>query len=133
MHRKFVIIIEKAGNNYIASVPALYGCRSLTKKFDKVAESVRRAIINYLKKEEYEEPADFFGIQVIKVRGKEFTAAIEKSGKYYIACVPTVSGCFTQAGTVNMVVKNIRELLEFYSKEKNLINARFIGMQTVEI
>ena len=128
-----MVIIEKIGKDYVASVPALYGCQSRTKKPDKVYENVKQAVIRCLEKEDDEEPADFFGIQIIKVRGKEFTVAIEKSGKYYIACVPMVSGCFTQARTVKMLIKNIRELLEFYSKEKNLRNAKFVGIQTVEI
>ncbi len=47
-------------------------------------------------------------------RGREFTLVIERDEEgFYVATVPTLRGCHTQAKTLNPLVKRVREAIGF--------------------
>ena len=69
MAHQFDVIVEKAFAGYfVASVPALRGCRMQTKSLDELMERVREAIEFCLEVQgEAPEHLDFVGIQRISV------------------------------------------------------------------
>ena len=69
MKREFDVVIERDSEGYlVATVPALPGCHTQAKSFDKLQERVREAIELCLEDCEPEvEPAEFVGIQRIAV------------------------------------------------------------------
>lgn len=136
MTKRFEVVIEKVGNNYIASVPALYRCCVQTKKFKNLANAAIKAVRHYLKTEKDIEKFDFAGIRLIRIKGYgEFCMTIEKGETAgYIASVPSIDGCFSQAATVDKLTKNIEELLRFYLKEgRRTKKTEFVGMQMVDV
>ncbi len=136
MVKKFAVIIEKVGKDYIASVPALYGCCAKTKVYKNLMEAISKAVRYYLKTNKDIEKFDFAGIWTIRIAGYgEFCVAMERGETVgYIASIPSMAGCFTQATTVDKLLKNIEELLRFYLKEgKRTKKTEFVGMQIIEV
>jgi len=134
--KKFAVIIEKIGKDYVASVPALYGCCVQTKKFKNLTDASNKAVRHYLKTDKDMEKFDFAGIRLIRVKGYgEFCMAVERGETAgYIASVPSIDGCFSQAADVDKLTKNIEELLRFYLKEgKRTKRTKFIGIQMVDV
>ncbi|MFP3909400.1 MAG: type II toxin-antitoxin system HicB family antitoxin [Archaeoglobaceae archaeon] len=64
-----------------------------------------------------------------------FNVVIEKDEDgYYVATVPTLPGCHTQAKGIDELINRIREAIELYLEEEKDIDTReFIGVQLIEI
>lgn len=71
----------------------------------------------------------------------KFSVVIEKDeDSYYIASVPELPGCHTQAKTLDELMKRIREAVELYLEvegpptdtKKELVGVQFIEVQTFE-
>jgi predicted RNase H-like HicB family nuclease len=69
---------------------------------------------------------------------KEFNIVIEQDDDgYFVASVPELHGCHTQAKSLDVLMKRIREAIELCLEveEMNTIPTRFVGIQrmTVEV
>ncbi|MFP4558706.1 MAG: type II toxin-antitoxin system HicB family antitoxin [Archaeoglobaceae archaeon] len=64
-----------------------------------------------------------------------FNVVIKKDEDgYYVATVPTLPGCHTQAKGIDELINRIREAIELYLEEEKDIDTReFIGVQLIEI
>ncbi|MBI4168170.1 MAG: type II toxin-antitoxin system HicB family antitoxin [Candidatus Aenigmarchaeota archaeon] len=97
-------------------------------------KSVTKAIKHYLKVEKDIVAVDFVGIRIIEAASRKFCVIMEKDMKYFIASVPSLPGCFTQAETTNGLIKNIREATELYLEvKKDNEKVDFVGVQFVEV
>jgi len=67
----------------------------------------------------------------------KFSVVIEKDEDgYYVASVPELPGCHTQAKTLDELMERIREAVELYLEvEGSAVEAKreFIGVQFVEV
>ena len=66
---------------------------------------------------------------------KEFNVIIERDEEgYYIASVPELPGCHTQAKSLDKLMERIREAIELYVDiEQELPSNQFIGVQRIAI
>ena len=65
---------------------------------------------------------------------REFSVIIEKDEDgYFIASVPTLRGCHTQAKSLDTLMKRIKEAIELCLEVETPISNEFIGVQKVEI
>jgi len=69
---------------------------------------------------------------------KRFNVIIEKDeDDYYVATVPALPGCHTQAKSLDELLKRVREAIELYLEvEKDTYiqePGQFIGVQVVEL
>lgn len=49
----------------------------------------------------------------------EFTTVVEKDGAgYFFAYVPSLQGCYTQARSLEGVLKNIKEVIELHVEDR---------------
>ncbi|HII53400.1 hypothetical protein COT30_03120 [Candidatus Micrarchaeota archaeon CG08_land_8_20_14_0_20_49_17] len=64
-----------------------------------------------------------------------FTAIIEKDENgIYIVEVPSLRGCYTQGGTLDEAMKNIREVIEMCLEEqKDIPKYELVGIQKIEV
>ncbi len=68
------------------------------------------------------------------MEAKEFTVLIEKDEDgYYVGEVIELPGCFTQARTIEELMKRIKETISLYLEEVGEIEIKqeFIGLQKV--
>jgi predicted RNase H-like HicB family nuclease len=67
---------------------------------------------------------------------REFNVIIEQDSEgYFVAFVPELRGCHTQAKSLDVLMKRIREAIELcleVEKEEKRIT-RFVGVQRVEV
>lgn len=65
---------------------------------------------------------------------REFSVVIEKDADgYFVASVPSLHGCHTQAKSLDVLMKRIREAIELCLEvEEPLVN-EFVGVQRVAI
>ena len=65
---------------------------------------------------------------------RKFGVLVEKDDDgYYVASVPTLPGCHTQARSLDELLERIKESIEAYLKaEKNIDISEFIGVLVVE-
>lgn len=62
------------------------------------------------------------------------TVLIEKGDDgYYVATVPALKSCYTQAKTLNELYKRIEEVIELCLEEQKPVPLKFIGVQQLEI
>lgn len=62
-----------------------------------------------------------------------YTIELDEDG-YYVAGVPQLPGCHTQARTLDELQVRIKEAIELYLEVKpNLQLTKFIGIQQVEV
>ena len=62
------------------------------------------------------------------------TYIIEKDGKYYMANVPSLAGCFTQAGTIKKLMKNTQEVIGIcFGLKKEFERTEFMGVEAIEV
>lgn len=57
---------------------------------------------------------------------------------YYMANVPDLPGCHTQAKTLAVLYKRIQEAIELYlevedQRKKKIVPSKFVGVQQIEI
>ena len=65
----------------------------------------------------------------------KFTVLIEQGEDgAYIATVPALRSCYTQAGTIPELLEKVNEVIELCLEEKEVpIPATFVGVQQIEI
>ncbi len=68
---------------------------------------------------------------------KEFTVLIEQDEEgYFVATVPELHGCHTQARSLDELMKRAKEAIELcleVQAEKGILPARFIGVQRLAV
>lgn len=66
-----------------------------------------------------------------------FTVLIEQDEDgYFIAEVPALKGCHTQAKTMNQLMKRVKEVIELcleVQKDELTEQPKFIGLQQIEV
>ena len=65
---------------------------------------------------------------------KEFNVVIEKDEDgYFVASVPALRGCHTQAKSLDVLMKRIREAIELCLEVEQPVSNEFVGVQRVAI
>ncbi len=65
---------------------------------------------------------------------REFSVIIEKDADgYYVASVPVLRGCHTQAKSLDTLMKRIKESIELCLEVETPIANEFIGVQKVAV
>ncbi|CAK8719655.1 Putative nuclease of the RNAse H fold, HicB family [Candidatus Electrothrix aarhusensis] len=65
---------------------------------------------------------------------KEFNVIIEKDEDgYFVASVPSLHGCHTQAKSLDTLIVRIQEAIELCLEVENPITNEFIGVQKVAV
>jgi predicted RNase H-like HicB family nuclease len=73
--------------------------------------------------------------RVIK-KTRKFTVVIERDEEgYYVATVPTLRGCHTQARTLDTLMKRVREAVEVCLGDRNDQNRslELVGIQQISL
>ncbi len=69
-----------------------------------------------------------------RTRALEFNVVIEKDEDgYYVASVPALRGCHTQAKSLDVLMKRIREAIELCLEVESPVVNEFIGVQRVVV
>ncbi len=65
---------------------------------------------------------------------REFSVIIEKDEDgYFVASVPTLRGCHTQAKSLDALMKRIKEAIELCLEVERPASTEFIGVQRVAV
>jgi predicted RNase H-like HicB family nuclease len=65
---------------------------------------------------------------------QEFTVVIERDEDgYYVASVPALHGCYTQARTLEELAPRVREVIALCLAEQKAPRMKFVGVQQVEV
>lgn len=65
---------------------------------------------------------------------REFSVMIEKDEDgYFVASVPALRGCHTQAKSLDVLMKRIKEAIELCLEVQEPVTTEFIGMQRVAV
>jgi len=65
---------------------------------------------------------------------KEFNVVIEQDEDgYFVASVPALRGCHTQAKSLDVLMKRIREAIELCLEVEEPVSNQFIGVQRVAV
>ncbi|MGO8703504.1 MAG: type II toxin-antitoxin system HicB family antitoxin [Candidatus Brocadiia bacterium] len=65
---------------------------------------------------------------------REFHVIIEKDkAGFFVATVPELRGCHTQAKSLDLLIKRVREAIELCLEVESSRPTQFIGLQTVEV
>jgi len=65
---------------------------------------------------------------------REFSVVIEKDEDgYFVASVPTLKGCHTQAKSLDVLMKRVKEAIELCLEVEDHVVTEFIGVQRVAI
>ena len=65
---------------------------------------------------------------------KEFSVIIEKDEDgFFVASVPALPGCHTQAKSLDTLMKRVKEAIELCLETEKPITSEFIGVQKVAI
>ena len=65
---------------------------------------------------------------------REFSVIIEKDEDgYFVASVPTLRGCHTQAKSLDTLIKRIKEAIELCLEVETPTSSEFIGVQKVAV
>ncbi|MDP2853406.1 MAG: type II toxin-antitoxin system HicB family antitoxin [Smithellaceae bacterium] len=65
---------------------------------------------------------------------REFSVVIEKDEDgYFVASVPTLKGCHTQAKSLDVLMKRVKEAIELCLEVEDPVVTEFIGVQRVAI
>jgi predicted RNase H-like HicB family nuclease len=65
---------------------------------------------------------------------KEFSVIIEKDEDgFFVASVPSLRGCHTQAKSLDTLIKRVKEAIELCLEVENPVSNEFIGVQKVVI
>ncbi len=64
----------------------------------------------------------------------KFNVLVEKDEDgYYVATVPSLPGCHTQAKSLDDLIERAKEAIELYLEvEKEIVPGEFVGVQVVE-
>ncbi len=64
----------------------------------------------------------------------EFNVVIEKDEDgYYVASVPTLRGCHTQAKSLDILMKRVKEVIELCLEVQKPVSNEFIGVQRIAV
>lgn len=65
---------------------------------------------------------------------REFNVVIEKDEDgYFVASVPALRGCHTQAKSLDVLMKRIQEAIELCLEVEEPVDTEFVGVQRVAI
>lgn len=65
---------------------------------------------------------------------REFSVVIEKDEEgYFVASVPTLRGCHTQAKSLDVLMKRVKEAIELCLEVEDPTTTEFVGVQKVAI
>ena len=65
---------------------------------------------------------------------REFSVVIEQDEEgYFVASVPALRGCHTQAKSLDVLMKRIREAIELCMEVEEPTTSQFIGVQRVVV
>ena len=65
---------------------------------------------------------------------KEFNVVIEKDEDgYFVASVPALRGCYTQAKSLDALMKRIKEAIELCLEVEDPVSNQFVGVQRVAV
>ena len=65
---------------------------------------------------------------------KEFNVVIEKDADgYFVASVPALRGCHTQAKSLDVLMKRIKEAIELCLEVEDPVSNQFVGVQRVAV
>lgn len=65
---------------------------------------------------------------------REFNVVIEKDADgYFVASVPALRGCHTQAKSLDILIKRIREAIELCLEVEEPVSNEFVGVQRIAI
>jgi len=63
-----------------------------------------------------------------------FTVLIEQDEDgYYVATVPSLRSCYTQAKTLEDLYLRIKEVIELCLEEEKPVKMKFVGIQQLEV
>jgi len=69
-----------------------------------------------------------------KLKQHSFTVLIEQDEDgYYIATVPALKSCYTQARTLEELYPRIREVIELCLEEQKPARLKFVAVQQLEL
>jgi predicted RNase H-like HicB family nuclease len=64
----------------------------------------------------------------------EFSVLIEKDEDgYFVASVPSLRGCHTQAKSLDVLMKRIREAIALCMEVEKPVSTEFVGVQRVSV
>ena len=67
-------------------------------------------------------------------RSHNFTVLIEKDEDgYYVATVPALKSCYTQAKTLEELYPRIKEVIELCLEEEEPTHMQFVALQQLEV
>ena len=65
---------------------------------------------------------------------KEFNVVIEKDEDgFFVASVPSLRGCHTQAKSLDVLMKRIKEAIELCIEVEDPVSNQFVGVQRVAV
>lgn len=65
---------------------------------------------------------------------REFSVVIEKDEDgYFVAWVPALRGCHTQARSLDVLMKRIKEAIELCLEVEEPVASEFVGVQRVAV
>ena len=65
---------------------------------------------------------------------REFNVVIEKDEDgYFVASVPALRGCHTQAKSLDILIKRIREAIQLCLEVEDPVSNEFVGVQRVAV
>ena len=72
--------------------------------------------------------------QMAKAKPRQFTVLIEQDEEgYYVAQVPALKSCYTQARTLEALAPRIREVIKLCLAEQDAPRLKFVALQQVEV
>ena len=68
------------------------------------------------------------------MKSQTFTVLIEQDeDSYYVATVPALKSCYTQAKTLAELYPRIKEIIELCLEEEKVTPMKFVGVQQLEV
>ncbi len=68
------------------------------------------------------------------MKNQTFTILIEQDeDSYYVATVPALKSCYTQAKTLAELYPRIKEVIELCLEEEKVTPMKFVGVQQLEV
>jgi predicted RNase H-like HicB family nuclease len=65
---------------------------------------------------------------------KEFSVVIERDEDgYFVASVPSLRGCHTQARSLDVLMKRIKEAIQLCLEVEDPVSTEFVGVQRVAV
>lgn len=69
-----------------------------------------------------------------KAKTRQFTVVIEQDEDgYYVASVPSLPGCYTQARNLDELAPRVREVIALCLAEQKAPRMQFIALEQVEV